>query len=137
MINNANLYNPNNYSSKSILRTQVKENFSDITNTIFDFIAENGSIDSTTFEKTTNLHADYFNEYCEQMIASLDTVQAHAKSKKAAKDTCLTFNDTFFRLSQGLSSKSPITITEINKDAIGERETIYDLEKIRIQQLFR
>lgn len=136
MIHNANLYEPNNYSSKTLLRTHVKENFSDLTNDIFDYIDENKQIDSELFSTLTKLHPDFFEEYCEQMKAAFEPSRSKLSSKKANIDIYLTFNGQYYKMSKGLSAKSHITISTITMDEIGERDTVHDVEKTRIKIMF-
>lgn len=136
IISNSYLYNPNNISSKSILRTQVKENFSDLTIAIFDYTATNGTLNSSSFTDTINLHADYLDEYYEQLKNSLKISTSVLSSKKAPKDIFVSYQDLLFKLSQGLSSKSQITINLVTTDSFSDREKIHDIEKIRINLMF-
>lgn len=136
IISNSYLYNPNNISSKSILRTQVKENFSDLTIAIFDYTATNGTLNSSSFTDTINLHADYLDEYYEQLKNSLKISTSVLSSKKAPKDIFVSYQDLLFKLSQGISSKSQITINLVTTDSFSDREKIHDIEKIRINLMF-
>lgn len=136
IISNSYLYNPDNISSKSILRTQVKENFSDLTIAIFDYTATNCTLNSSSFTEAMNLHTDYFAEYCEQLKNSLKISTSVLSSKKAPKDIFVSYKAHLFKLSQGLSSKSQITINLVTADSISAREKIHDIEKIRINLMF-
>jgi len=59
----------NSYNSKALIRTKVKEVFSEFSAKIFELANEADTINSKKFEALSGFKSDFYNEYCSQLKA--------------------------------------------------------------------
>lgn len=63
----------NSYNSKALIRAKIKEVFSEFSAKIFELVDEADTINSKKFELLSGYKSDFYNEFCSQLKALIDT----------------------------------------------------------------
>ncbi|WP_155593966.1 hypothetical protein [Lysinibacillus cavernae] len=126
----------NNYNSKALIRTKVKELFSEFSAKVFELADEAGAIKSKKFEELSGFQGDFYNEYCSQLKGLFDS-STSSFGKKSIKTLYLTYNDKNYVLTQqGITEKAPVSIAPFTGE-IPLKETLHDVEKACLKLRFQ
>lgn len=126
----------NSYNSKVLIRTKVKELFSEFSTKIFELANEAGAINSKKFEALSGFKSDFYNEYCNQLKSFFDS-SASSFGKKSIKTLYLTYNGKNYILTQqGITEKAPVSIAPFAEE-IPLKETLHDVEKACLKLRFQ
>lgn len=126
----------NSYNSKALIRTKVKELFSEFSTKIFELADEAGAINSKKFEALSGFKSDFYNEYCSQLKGFFDS-SASSFGKKSIKTLYLTYNGKNYILTQqGITEKAPVSIAPFTEE-IPLKETLHDVEKACLKLRFQ
>ncbi|MFJ7733440.1 hypothetical protein ACIQXF_16340 [Lysinibacillus sp. NPDC097231] len=126
----------NSYNTKALIRTKVKEVFSEFSAKVFELANEAGTIDSKKFETLSGFKSDFYNEYCNQLKAFFDT-STNTFGKRSVKNMYLTYNgENYVLTQQGITEKAPVTISLFTGE-IPLKETLHDVEKACLKLRFQ
>ena len=125
----------NSYNSKALIRSKVKEVFSEFSAEIFELANDAESIDSKKFETLSGFKSDFYNEYCSQLKGYFDS-STSTFGKRPAKNMYLTYKGKNYILTkQGIAEKAPVTIS-LYSGEIPVKETLHDVEKACLNYAF-
>jgi len=126
----------NSYNSKALIRAKIKEVFSEFSAKIFELVDEADTINSKKFELLSGYKSDFYNEFCSQLKALIDT-PASSFGKKSVKNMYLTYNGKNYLLTQqGITEKAPVTISCFTGE-IPFKEPLHDVEKACLKLRFQ
>lgn len=126
----------NSYNSKALIRVKVKEFFSEFSAKIFELVDEADTINSKKFELLSGYKSDFYNEFCNQLKALIDTPTS-SFGKKSVKNMYLTYKGKNYLLTQqGITEKAPVTISCFTGE-IPFKETLHDVEKACLKLRFQ
>ncbi|MEG0259515.1 MAG: hypothetical protein RR595_13035 [Lysinibacillus sp.] len=120
----------NSFSSKTLIRAKVKETFTELSATIFEYVDEVGTLDAKKFEAMSSFHSQFYVEYFSQLKDFFESNSITITGKRPPRDMYFSYNNkTYMLTQQGITAKSPMTISTIDAAAVPLKSVFNDVDK--------